>query len=358
MNIAFFISSHGFGHAARACAIMEKISKKYDVKFTIFSSTPEWFFNKSLQISYDYVEMQTDVGLIQNSPFEEDLQETLIALEKFYPIRSEFSESVKKALIKKGIEVVFCDISPLGMIVSSELGIPAILIENFTWEWIYEKYIEEYPAFRLYIDYLNDVNKYATLHFSCEPYCINYPDSIKIAPVFRETRIEGLEIRNQLNVKEDEVLVLITMGGIPINQINIQRNMESSHIKFLIPTTKNCKDNSGNFIFLPHNHSFFHPDLVKASDIIIGKLGYSTIAEVISLNKPFLFVKRESFRESKVLERYVRENIISNSIEYDRLFDIENIKKILTISNSKLDRNLINGADQVSEFFGNYFRIN
>ena len=37
-----------------------------------------------------------------------------------------------------------------------------------------------------------------------------------------------------------------------------------------------------NLILLPHHSVFFHPDLVNASDAVVGKLGYSTLAAVLS----------------------------------------------------------------------------
>ena len=44
-RIAYFISPHGFGHAARAAAVMQAISDTdAAVGFEIFTTVPSWFF--------------------------------------------------------------------------------------------------------------------------------------------------------------------------------------------------------------------------------------------------------------------------------------------------------------------------
>ena len=54
-----------------------------------------------------------------------------------------------------------------------------------------------------------------------------------------------------------------------------------------------------NVIVLPHGSPFFHPDLVNASDCVVGKLGYSTLAEIYRAGVPFGFVVRRGFRDRR-----------------------------------------------------------
>ncbi len=51
-----------------------------------------------------------------------------------------------------------------------------------------------------------------------------------------------------------------------------------------------------NIIFLPQNSAFYHPDLVNASDAVIGKVGYSTLAEVFHAGVPYGFITRSEFQ--------------------------------------------------------------
>ena len=64
-------------------------------------------------------------------------------------------------------------------------------------------------------------------------------------------------------------------------------------------------------ILLPHHSDFFHPDLVNASDVVIGKAGYSTIAEVYAAGVPFGYVARERYPESPGLVDFIRKKMDS-----------------------------------------------
>jgi len=60
---------------------------------------------------------------------------------------------------------------------------------------------------------------------------------------------------------------------------------------------------------LPHQSDLYHPDLVFASDGVIGKAGYSTLAEVYSAGIPFGFIPRPDFAESLVLSDFIEKKM-------------------------------------------------
>ena len=53
-----------------------------------------------------------------------------------------------------------------------------------------------------------------------------------------------------------------------------------------------------NLVLLPHHSRFYHPDLVAAADAVVGKVGYSTVAETFHAGAPLGYVPRTRFRES------------------------------------------------------------
>ncbi|HIJ20468.1 MAG TPA: hypothetical protein HPP58_05415, partial [Deltaproteobacteria bacterium] len=74
---------------------------------------------------------------------------------------------------------------------------------------------------------------------------------------------------------------------------------------FVAPGGADAANVEDNVILLPHRSDFFHPDLIAASDAVVGKAGYSTLAEVSRAGAPFGYVKRPHFRESDVLGVYM-----------------------------------------------------
>jgi UDP-N-acetylglucosamine:LPS N-acetylglucosamine transferase len=60
-----------------------------------------------------------------------------------------------------------------------------------------------------------------------------------------------------------------------------------------------------------HQSEFFHPDLINATDAVIGKVGYSTIAEIYQAGVAFGYIARPQFRESQFLVNYVAQEMTS-----------------------------------------------
>jgi hypothetical protein len=67
-RIAYFITPHGYGHAARASAVMAAVHQiNAAVRFEIFTQVPEWFFQDSLSGPYGHHALLTDIGLAQKT---------------------------------------------------------------------------------------------------------------------------------------------------------------------------------------------------------------------------------------------------------------------------------------------------
>lgn len=85
-RIAFFISPHGFGHAARAASVMEALAEiDPSYQFDIFTTVPEWFFANGNSFAFQYQRLPADIGFVQKTPFQEDLPATVRKLKKFLP---------------------------------------------------------------------------------------------------------------------------------------------------------------------------------------------------------------------------------------------------------------------------------
>ncbi len=354
-TIAYFISEHGFGHAARACAVIEALQKYEPAQIHIFSKIPERFFKNSLSGFEQNIKLhplQSDVGLVQADPFHEDLDLTLKELESFYPISSAKLIEIVQLIKKNGVDLIICDISPLGLLVAESACLPSLLIENFTWDWIYEPYISYSKKFDGYKNYLSEIFESATYHIQTEPICRRDSRHLLVSPIYRKQRKSRRATRNRLGISNSARLLLITMGGISINANQYQLNENLKDWIITIPSQNVTSPyRTGNYILLPHDHHFFHPDLVHASDMVIGKVGYSTIAEVFSAGVPFMYIGRENFRESTYLAAFIAKNMKGKQIS---LKEFENGSWFNMLSSVMLtvdsQKNFQNGADLVAAF--------
>ncbi|HVN52934.1 MAG TPA: hypothetical protein VMT46_01295 [Anaerolineaceae bacterium] len=354
LTVACIISSHGYGHAARSSAVMTAMQQRRpDLKFEIITQVNPPFFQVSFPGKYTCHIEWTDVGLVQNDPFVEDLSGTANRLEDFLSDWDEILQRIHVILRETRSRLVIADIAPIGIAAARAANLPSVLIENFTWDWIYSGY----PGWREQVEkpihLFADCFRSATYHIQTIPVCSPDPNSnLLTQPVSRPHRIERGELRASLHIPPGAKVVLITTGGIENRPGFLDRLTGIKNVFFLVPGgSKDRLIVEGGLVAFPHQSTFFHPDLVNASDAVIGKAGYSTIAEVYRAGIPFGFISRENFPESASLEKFIRDEIPGVPIALAR-FDsgdwLSDLDQILSLP--RVECSSPNGADQISDF--------
>lgn len=140
-RIACFVSPHGFGHAARAAAIMAALQDRDPaIAFDVFTTVPVWFFEQSGCRKVSFHAEPVDIGFAQRTAFAEDIAETLRRLAAFVPFAPALVTRLATAVRAARCRAVLCDIAPLGIAVAQAAGLPSILVENFTWARLYPAY--------------------------------------------------------------------------------------------------------------------------------------------------------------------------------------------------------------------------
>jgi hypothetical protein len=352
-TIAYFISPHGFGHAARASAVMEAIHKcSPTLRFEIFTLVPDWFFAESLAGPFGYHALLTDIGLVQKNSLAEDLPETERRLADFLPFDPVKIQPLAELVSKLRCQLVICDIAPLGIAVAQAAGLPSVLIENFTWDWIYEGYLPAAPGLAEHASYLQTVCASADYHIQTEPVCQPDPQAdLTVPPVSRSIRDPGPLIRRRLGLPNQAFLTLLTMGGTPWQYTFLEQLENQNGTYFIFPGVGEQKVVRHNLVFLPNHSTFLHPDLINAVDVVIGKVGYSTLAEVYQAGVPYGYVLRPLFRESYVLEHFIETEMNSLAIAEHEFQDGRWLARLPDLLNlPRLERRRVTGADQVASF--------
>ena len=111
----------------------------------IYGETPKWFWQQNLrhQINFQCIQLETDIGLLQVDPFNHDIERTCHSLRNYLNFSSDSFLKARKRVARSNIDLILCDISPMGIVIGEQLKIPSMLIENFTWDWIYEDFLKE-----------------------------------------------------------------------------------------------------------------------------------------------------------------------------------------------------------------------
>lgn len=351
ISVAYFVTDHGYGHASRAVAVMAAIAQQQPgVFFEVFTTAPKWLFEQQKLFRFRYHQQKTDVGLIQSTPFEVDLEATVAELSRFLPF--EPGGVAETALYLRSIQtrLVICDIAPIGIAIANRADIPAALIENFTWDWIYRGYHQRHGGLRRFSECLGAVYAAARIRIQVEPFCEPSPVGFKTGPVCRPISADPIDVRANLGLSAADAMVLVSFGGLGKPRRLVDSLPERDDIVFVLPGSKEEQRPRKNVILLPSHPGPAHPDLVNAADAVIGKVGYSTVAEVYQAGVPFGYLSRNDFPESAVLVDFIESHIPSAVLDRDTFTRGawgNDLTRILSMPRVKRDSGA--GAQQVAQ---------
>ncbi len=294
-KIACFVTPHGFGHATRTIAVVEALQRIIpDLHPHFFTTVPQSLFAETLK-DFSYHPFSCDIGLVQKNGLQADLPATIKSLDSFLPFDEKLICDLAEQI--EGCCLVLCDIAPLGIAVADKAEIPSVLIENFTWDWIYRAYLDDYPELQHTITYLSRQYRKAGVHIRCQPYCGSTVGDFECGPIFRTIRSTRTEMRKRLSCTNRRT-VLISMGGIDL-QLPFIKQLPAIKDTFFILTGQNKTKRCGkNILLLGRDSPYYHPDLINASDLVVCKSGYSTITECVQAGVPIVTVGRTSFPET------------------------------------------------------------
>lgn len=339
MYIALYISSHGFGHMTRCLSLIENILKNTQYNIYIACGKKQNDFARIYLSKYKsriiYKDLVTDIGLInKDNTLEVDKEKLENKLVEFVLSWNDTVNNEVEELKKLNIKTIISDISPIGCLVGKKLNIPVTFISNFTWIEQYEHLgIDEnlINKFRIAYSYINKFIQYDL--------CLA-KDYINANEIYNG----GFVCRKIDNLKVDEIKakygksVFITCGkSASLNCINIKNFsgtvFTTSGID--ITTEKEC-----NVVKLPID-ILDTQNYIVASDIVITKAGWGTIAEAIIGHTNLVLIERPSAKEDTFNIEKIKENNLGISIKEQDLVNID-IQEIKNRLNNNINYNKLN----------------
>jgi len=352
VQFAFFVTPHGFGHAARTAAVIEALHARLPLaEFALFTTIPQWFFDNSLTAPFVYYNVRVDIGLVQKTPLIADHARTLDELERFLPFDPALIDRLADQLAGMSCAMVVCDIAPLGIVAAMQAGIPSVLVENFTWDWVYAGLADFAKGGGHIIDYLALVYAQADYRIQTEPLCKKVSADQVVGPVSRTPRRSAGEIRGQLAVAEDVRMVLFTMGGVAQDYRFLDLDAVPGNVHLVISGGSDRVRTESRATWLPMDSDYYHPDLMHASDAVVAKVGYSTLAEAFNSGIPFGYIQRPGFQESEILAGFIDAHMHGIRVPVDAFYNgnwIRQLDRLFALP--RIIRNHPNGAEQIAVF--------
>lgn len=321
----WYVSCHGFGHITRCIAQIERkleIDKSYNC-IIICGENQINFTEIYLQKYLDKVILRktlTDIGLINKvNSLEVNKQRLESELKIFINSWNNLIKEELEFLKNYEIGYIFCDISPIGILVSKKLNKKVNLISNFTWyqqykylkldNYIIEKYLElDRLINNLYIYPLN-------LDFSY----IN-PKIIKMNFICR--KIDNKKIQ-EIKEKYGKSIFISCGKSAQLEKITIK------NFKGTVFTTSGMEVESkdGKVIKLPID-TLDTQNYIGASEFVISKAGWGTVAECMCNKIRMILLEREEVLEDTYIINELKKISNTRSLKIEKLKELDYLKSI------------------------------
>ncbi|XP_074582101.1 L-arabinokinase-like isoform X1 [Curcuma longa] len=125
-----------------------------------------------------------------------------------------------------------------------------------------------------------------------------FRDVIDVPLVVRRLHKSRTQIREELGIGNDVKVVIFNFGGQPAGW-NLKQEWLPDGWLCLVCGASDKQELPPNFVKLAKDA--YTPDVIAASDCMLGKIGYGTVSEALAYKLPFVFVRRDYFNEEPFL---------------------------------------------------------
>lgn len=309
--IVVYCSSHGWGHNVRMIPILNEL---FNYKIEVVTTAPEWLIESSMTNKrwhkITYRNLRTDPGCVQSDPFTIDIDATIEAWKESMAISDEMIKREVEIMKQRGnVRLIISDISYVGQVVAEQIGVPSVCVATFDWAFIHYEQRGKSPEFDKIMDQVAEVS--AKFDYCLMPGAVCLPlgigkQQIQFNWVSRKPRYERSDIRAKLGLGLYDDSVLLSFGGHTVNSIPAQVWSRFRQYHFFVLVSDPSKEEppaSNVHLLSSEEWSGLHVDLVNTVDVVMGKLGYGLLSEVLTTKSKFLVVDRPGNPECDVLKK-------------------------------------------------------
>ncbi len=357
-KLAVYITGHGYGHLTRTLEICKSI-QKMDASIEIHLRAP--FDPDLIKNSFGFAAkthdcVRLDIGLVQRDSLNPDMEATVEQLGYWYgPEGDALVEIEAEWLSANAINAALIDLSPRAFEACAKAGVPAYGMSNFSWDFIWQDLAEQNQPLARFAElastaYSTSKKLYRTvMHHGMT----SFPVIEDVPLVARHSMRASNEIRSKLKIVSKKPIVALSYGGEGL-QVSLDK-IRHLHEKYLFVTTDPMADHGAPFIHITNSHlvenGLIYADLVKASDLLMTKPGYSTVAEAKANGAAIIYSDRGRFAEYEYIVHYIKTHLRNAFLPKIDLLNgewTEALESALAKSDSSLIEDRTDGAEVVA----------
>ncbi|MDP8206631.1 MAG: hypothetical protein P9L92_08225 [Candidatus Electryonea clarkiae] len=326
MNLAVYVTGHGYGHMTRTMEILRYLKIEYnEVRVHIRAPFPKEHIIEAAGFKPDsHVPIRLDIGLVQKDSLSIDIPRSVEKLEYFYGSDGDrLVQEEANWLRNNQIDIALIDIPPRAFEACALAGVPAFGSTNFSWDWIWSDLADDDPRFEPY------AGKARAGYQTCK--CLfrtvmckgldAFPVVQDVPLVSRISQHDPFETRDSLGIQHEKVVIILSYGGSGLEGLTLPP--KAIHDRFLFVVTEPMKDPGEPFFYISDSYlrslNLRYCDLVRMADIVMSKPGYSTVAECVGNKTAMVYSDRGRFAEYPVIANYIEEFLPSRLLESNHL---------------------------------------
>ncbi len=307
-GIAFYVTSHGFGHLNRTVGVVNLIPEEVPIRIrcdpSLFGAWGERLRRPASLSAYS-----SDVGAI-NPPGDSASTDGPASLARAAEVHARAMAEVDaeaELLRAEGISAVLSDVPPVPLVAARRAGIPGFLLANFTWADIYEPHARKLgPDAMRTVREIRSAYRQASGVFRAEPglKLAGIAPTVEVGMVVTPGVDRRAELRARLGLAPSDRLVYFYVGRYGQENLDWRRleRLDGVHFVGFHPAPDGPMAN-----FHVVGSEFTGSDLAASADAIVAKAGYGTACEAMVARVPLIYPPRTGFAEHRVLDKALRD---------------------------------------------------
>lgn len=293
-TICYYVTGHGYGHATRVIGQVSYLLTKGYTVHVVSGLDPKFFYNNigniletsSASLSDRLIchRRVLDAGAVQLDPLHIDVLQTLENYRNdIHNNYSDLKHSEILFLQEHKANLVLVDVTPLPLAAAKEIGIPSVIVSNFTWDVTYQ-YLFDIVKESLHGD---DKVSYHSMIDQCNqdvcsagyylrlpgitPLPTTYNGKVIPGPLICRKALNDREIvRARLNINDDVKVLVLGFGGFKLSFGSISWTLKDEMLPhgWICLVLGSEGESMASDRFIAMSRDAYVPDIINASDAV------------------------------------------------------------------------------------------
>lgn len=305
-HLLVYISGHGFGHAAQAAPVINRLCELAPkLRLTIISAVPAAHLHSRIHGDFEHISEAVDFGMKMESALDVLPKESLEAYQEFHRDWSQKVNAEANRITALDPDFVLTNVSYLPLAAARKADIACAAMCSLNWIDIFQHYCGAMPGAEAVLAEMREAYIAADRFLRITPGMTmeTLPNVKPIGPIARMGVNRRKEIAQRLRLNPRDKLVLVSMGGIATDSPMASWTSIPSVRWLVSPEWALPREDVSSLAELGMDFT----DLLASCDAMLCKPGYGSFTEAACNGVAVLYVSRKDWPEEPCLVSWLEQ---------------------------------------------------